>query len=145
MTSKPRCVFDTNSLISALLVSTSVSRKAFDKALNAYQVLISDETVAEFDDVAGREKFEPYITAEEREGFEERLHREARFVEVTERLEACRDPDDDKFLELAIAGGADILISGDNDLLVLDPFQGVRIVSPRSFVEEFPPLEETAL
>lgn len=54
MTSKPRCVFDTNSLISALLVSTSVSRKAFDKALNAYQILISDETVAEFDDVAGR-------------------------------------------------------------------------------------------
>lgn len=145
MTSKPVCVFDTNSLISALLVSTSVSRKAFDKAVDAYQIVISDETVAEFDEVAGREKFEPYITTEEREGFEELLHREAQFIEVTETLKVCRDPDDEKFLALAIAGEAEVLISGDSDLLVLDPFQGVRIVSPGSFVEEFPPLEENAL
>jgi len=145
MKSRSPCVFDTNSLISALLVSTSVSRRAFDKALDYYQILISDETIAEFDDVAGRGKFERYLKAGEREGFEELLHREARFVEVTETVEACRDPDDDKFLELALAGDGEVIISGDKDLLVLDPFQGIRIVRPRSFVEEFPPLEEEAL
>jgi len=106
MKSRPPCVFDTNSLISALLISTSVSRRAFDKALDHYQLLISDEAVAEFDDVAGREKFETYLKEGERESFEELLHREAQFVEVTETVEASRDPDDDKFLELAIAGEA---------------------------------------
>ena len=63
-------MFDTNSLISALLISTSISRHAFDKALDYYQILVSDETVAEFDDVTGREKFETYVKAGEREAFE---------------------------------------------------------------------------
>lgn len=142
MRNRPSCVFDTNSLISALLINTSISRRAFDKALDHYRLLISDETVAEFDDVAGREKFETYLEAGEREAFEELLHREAQFVEVTETVEASRDPDDDKFLELAVAGEAEVIVSGDQDLLVLDPFQGVRIVRPRTFVEEFPPIEE---
>ncbi|WP_084696270.1 putative toxin-antitoxin system toxin component, PIN family [Salisaeta longa] len=59
-------------------------------------------------------------------------------------MEASRDPDDDKFLELALAGGAEVIISGDNNLLVLDPFRGVRIARPRAFVEAFPPLENEA-
>ena len=145
MRSRPPCVFDTNSLISALLIRTSVSRRAFDKALDYYQVLISKETVAEFDDVASREKFGKYLREGEREGFEELLHREARFVEVTEAVKASRDPDDDKFLALAIAGAAEVIVSGDKDLLVLDPFWGVRIVRPRAFVEEFPPLGQGML
>jgi len=139
---RPPCVFDTNSLISALLISTSISRHAFDKALDHYQILVSDETVAEFDDVAGREKFETYVKAGEREAFEELLHREAMFVEVEQTVEASRDPDDNKFLALALDGKAEVIVSGDQDLLVLDPFRRVRIVKPRVFVEEFPPVEE---
>lgn len=142
MRNRPSCVFDTNSLISALLINTSISRRSFDKALDHYRLLISDETVAEFDDVAGRKKFETYLEEGEREAFEEPLHREAQFVEGTETVEVNRDPDDDKFLELAVAGEAEVIVSGDQDLLVLDPFQGVRIVRPRTFVEEFPPMEE---
>lgn len=57
MRNRSSCVFDTNSLISALLIKTSISRKAFDKALDHYRILISDETIAEFDDVAGRANF----------------------------------------------------------------------------------------
>lgn len=143
MRNNPSCVFDTNSLISALLIKSSISRQAFDKALDHFRILISDETAAEFDDVVGREKFETYLKAGEREGFEELLHREAQFVDVTETVEASRDPDDDKFLELALAGTADVIITGDRDLLVLDPFQGVRIVTPKTFVEEFPPAKDT--
>lgn len=130
MSSKPPCVFDTNSLISALLLKTSVSRKAFNKALDHYQLLISDEAVAAFDDVAGREKFKDYLEEGEREVFEELLHRSAKLIAVTETIEASRDPDDDKFLEFAIAGGAGVIVSGDKDLLVLDPFRDVRIVRP---------------
>ena len=135
-----RCVFDTNSLISALLIRSSVSRAAFDKALDHYLILISDETATEFENVAGREKFEVYLRPNEREQFEDMLLREATYVEPTETIQACRDPDDNKFLELAVAGNADIIISGDTDLLELDPFRGIRIVTPRTFVDTFPPL-----
>lgn len=142
MTNKPSCVFDTNSLISALLIRNSVSRRAFNKALDHYQIIISEETVTEFDDVASREKFEPYLKVGEREGFVELLHRESRFVEVTESVKGSQDPDDDKFLELALEGNAEVIISGDEDLLALDPFRGVRVVALRTFVEEFPPAKE---
>jgi putative PIN family toxin of toxin-antitoxin system len=139
MTSRSACVFDTNSLISALLVRTSTPREAFDKALDHYQILVSEETMEEFDDVAGREKFASYLEEGERERFEELLYREATYVSVDVTVTESRDPDDDKFLELAVAGEATVIVSGDSDLLTLDPFRDIRIVSPRAFVEEFPP------
>jgi uncharacterized protein len=52
-------------------------------------------------------------------------------VEVT----ACRDPKDNKFLSLAISGGATHIVTGDSDLLALDLFQGIRVTSPRTFLE----------
>lgn len=137
--SEAACVFDTNALISALLIRDSISRTAFDKALDHYQLLVSEVTSEEFDEVAGREKFEPYLREQEREQFIELLYREAVFVSVEETVRASRDPDDDKFLALAVAGDASVLVSGDDDLLSLDPFRGIRIVPPRAFVEEFPP------
>jgi putative PIN family toxin of toxin-antitoxin system len=139
MTSRTACVFDTNSLISALLVRTSITREAFDKALDHYQILVSEATMEEFDDVAGREKFTSYLEEGERERFEELLYREATYVSVDVTITESRDPDDDKFLELAVAGEANIIVSGDSDLLTLDPFRDIRIVSPGTFVEEFPP------
>lgn len=48
---------------------------------------------------------------------------------------ACRDPRDDKFLEAAVAGQADAIVSGDEDLLALDPFEGIPIVSPAVFLQ----------
>jgi predicted nucleic acid-binding protein len=57
-------------------------------------------------------------------------------VSVPGGLRACRDPDDDKFLELAVHGHADVIVSGDMDLLAPDPFRGVRIVDPATFHRE---------
>jgi predicted nucleic acid-binding protein len=54
-------------------------------------------------------------------------------VEVTERLAECRDPKDDKFLELAVNGKATCIVSGDDDLLVLNAFRGVAILTPQEF------------
>ena len=58
-------------------------------------------------------------------------------VIVTENIEACRDPKDDKFLELAVSGNADYIITGDDDLLELNPFQNVKIITSREFLEFF--------
>lgn len=139
MTSRPACVFDTNSLISALLIRTSISRTAFDKALDHYRILVSAATTEEFDDVASREKFTSYLEEEEKERFEELLYREATYVSVHDTVTESPDPDDDKFLELALSGNASVIVSGDDDLLCLDPFRDIRIVPPRAFVEDFPP------
>jgi uncharacterized protein len=54
-------------------------------------------------------------------------------VAITERITACRDPDDDKFLELAVSGRADVIVSGDGDLLALDTFRGIPIVTAAAF------------
>ncbi len=58
----------------------------------------------------------------------------AEAVTTVEVVTACRDPTDDKFLELAINGRADVVITGDRDLLVLHPFRGIPIVSPATFI-----------
>nr|WP_294518875.1 putative toxin-antitoxin system toxin component, PIN family [uncultured Rhodopila sp.] len=48
---------------------------------------------------------------------------------------ACRDPTDDKFLELAVNGRTDLILTGDADLLVLNPFRGIPILAPAIFVQ----------
>ena len=96
---------------------------------------MSADVILELDDVLGREKFERYVTREERERFLRSLLREARLIEIREKIQACRDPKDDKFLELAINGEADCIVSGDDDLLMLDPFRGIEILTPSSFLD----------
>lgn len=56
------------------------------------------------------------------------------FVYPDVRITACRDPKDDKFLEVAVAGKADVIVSGDNDLLVLAPYDSIPILAPNHFL-----------
>jgi putative PIN family toxin of toxin-antitoxin system len=55
-------------------------------------------------------------------------------VDPQEQISACRDPKDDKFLEVAVSGKADVIVSGDEDLLVLHPFAGIPILPPAAFL-----------
>jgi uncharacterized protein len=135
MTNKPGFVFDTNILISALLFKDSIPRKAFDRALEKGKILISLDAVVELNEVLGREKFNKYVSEEERVEFLIALLQEAIFIEVVEVVTGSRDPHDDKFLELAVNGNAELIVSGDRDLLSLHPFQGIAIVTPRDFLE----------
>ena len=59
------------------------------------------------------------------------LTRETEWVDVNEQITACRDPKDNKFLELAVSGRATHIITGDTDLLALHPFRGIQIVPPQ--------------
>ena len=133
---KPRFVFDTNAIISAVLLKRSVSRQAFDKAIDQGELLVSAETIDELNRVLGRPDFAKYVTADERLAFLTVLLREARLVEVAEAVRECRDPRDNKFLELAVSGKAVWIVTGDQDLLVLHPFRGIWIVTPRGFLDE---------
>jgi len=75
------------------------------------------------------------VSVNVRAEFIARLAETSEQVTVIEKVVACRDPKDDQFLEVAINGKADLLITGDQDLLVLCPFRGVEIVSPAKFLD----------
>jgi len=69
-----------------------------------------------------------------RDGLPKMLAR-AELVTIKKRIIACRDPKDDKFLELAVNGHADLIVSGDADLLAFNPFREIPIVTPATFVQ----------
>jgi putative PIN family toxin of toxin-antitoxin system len=133
--SSPRCVFDTNVLVSALLFDQSTPAQAFFAALHAGEILVSADVIVELNDVLSRDKFARYVSEEQRARFLRSLLHEARLVEIQEEVSACRDPKDDKFLELAVNGEADCIVSGDDDLLSLDPFRDIQILAPDKFLD----------
>lgn len=130
---RPRLVFDTNVLISGLLTDNSVPQKIFDYAQTKAILLISEETFQELAEVLTQSKFDRYITLEKRAKFLNLLNLKAEMIEIKTKINLCRDPKDNKFLELAVNGKANYLISGDQDLLILNPFQKISILSPQAF------------
>ena len=135
MSSLVRCVFDTNVIISALLFENSKPAQAFQYALANGEVLLSLDLLEELNEVLGRKKFNRYVTNEEREEFLETLIERAVLIEIVENIQECRDPKDDKVLELALNGEAQYIITGDRDLLVLNPFRNVRVITVEDFLK----------
>jgi hypothetical protein len=129
-----RFVFDTNVLVSALLLPDSKPRQALDRALQNGKLLLSFAVLAELYEVLNRKKFRRYVDEEDVRTFVAVLTREAEWVDVNVRITACRDSKDDKFLELAVSGRGTHIVTGDSDLLALNPFQGIRIVPPQEFL-----------
>lgn len=128
-------VLDTNTLVSASLNEKSVSRQAFNQAAQKGKVLASGKTLEELKEVLFREKFEKFIPIEERRVFHSDYLELAVVLDVKMELHDCRDPKDNKFLELAVAGNADVIVTGDKDLLVLHPYRGVLIMNSSAFLE----------
>lgn len=136
MRAKGVFVFDTNVLVDALFFPSSFGRRAFDLARRGGTLASSNATFAELAEVIYRPKFDRYITDAEREAFLRAFAGASEFFEPKEKLNLCRDPKDDKFLELALAAGADNLVTCDHDLLALDPFKGVHILQPQVMIEQ---------
>jgi putative PIN family toxin of toxin-antitoxin system len=137
MMSKFFFVIDTNCFISANLVKNSVSAHAFDKALLMGTMALSDVVLNEYAEVLYREKLDKYLTESKRQNALKQVKRNAIFFTPVETVKDCRDPKDNKFLELALACKASCVISGDADLLVLHPFRNIPILKPADFLKEF--------
>lgn len=135
MSNQVRYVFDTNVIISALLFENGKPAQAFQYALANGEVLLSLDLLEELNEVLGREKFNRYVTNEEREEFLEALVERTVLIEIVENVQECRDPKDDKVLELALNGEAQYIISGDKDLLVLHPFRNVTVITVEEFLK----------
>jgi putative PIN family toxin of toxin-antitoxin system len=130
-----RCVFDTNVLVSALLLPDSKPRHALDTVLRTGSLLLSFAALAELYEVLSRKRFRRYVAEEDVRSFLAALTRETQWVDVDVQITACRDPKDDKFLELAVSGHATHIVTGDSDLLALNPFQGIEILAPHRFLQ----------
>ncbi len=96
-------------------------------AVREGKILLSFAVLAELYEVLSRKRFRRYVDEEDIRSFVAALTREAQWVDVEAEIRACRDPKDDKFLELAVSGRATHLVTGDSDLLALSPFQCVEI------------------
>ncbi|MFZ0771717.1 MAG: putative toxin-antitoxin system toxin component, PIN family [Candidatus Sulfotelmatobacter sp.] len=133
MRTRQRVVVDTNVLVSRLLAAESIPGLAVREARRRGRLLVSDATMYELAEVLSREKFDRYVSLEQRKQFLRQLGRIAELVPIIQVIRECRDPKDDKFLEVALNGRADVIITGDVDLLALHPWRGIAIVSPRNY------------
>ncbi len=134
MKNELRVVVDTNTYISAMLFPGSTPSRAIDSVDRAGTMLVSPELIQELKEVARRPKFDKYVAKLKRLKFVANVVQRAELFEPTEIINECRDPKDNKFLELAVSGNASHIITGDADLLVMNPFRGFSIVSPQEFL-----------
>lgn len=88
----------------------------------------------ELAEVLARPKFDPYVTIAERQEFLRVLGRIAEMVPIVYTVHACRDPRDDKFLDLAVNGEADLILTGDQDLLILQTFRDIPVITPAQYL-----------
>jgi putative PIN family toxin of toxin-antitoxin system len=129
-----RLVVDTNVFVSAVLKVNSQPFLVVRWIDQHGGLLKSSKTERQLIDVLAR----PHIAAVTIPSFRAdllKLIARAELVAISERIAACRDPTDDKFLELAVNGHADMIVTGDADLLALNPFRGIPIITPAAFVQ----------
>ena len=128
-----RIVVDTNVLISAVFKDDTPPFHVVEWIERHGDLLQSIDTELEILEVLGR----PHIAAMTIPLFAAGLRRilgRSQPIAIAERIAACRDPKDDKFLELAVNGRADVVVTGDADLLSLSPFRGIPIETSAAFL-----------
>lgn len=133
-----KVVLDTNVIVSRYLSSLGPPAQILERLRRGlFELLVSAPLLAEYEEVLGYERLQRRhgMDAEQINQVVGRIRRSATFVVPTETLAAVEeDPDDNKFLECGVAGGAEIIVSGDDHLLTLRTFRGIHILSPAAFL-----------
>ncbi|MCF8358101.1 MAG: putative toxin-antitoxin system toxin component, PIN family [Prolixibacteraceae bacterium] len=133
-----RVVIDNNVLISAALLKHSVPFKTFEKAVKTHVLLSSHRVLEEFLNTIFKPKFDRYFKDDlAKKGFVISFISTSTDINVKHHITLCRDPKDNMYLELALSGKAACIVTGDKDLLVLDPFRNIRIITPKEFLDQF--------
>ena len=127
-------VFDASTVVSAALKADSIPERALLHAQEVDVFALSAAVDAEITEVLNRPKFAHSIPLRRRNRFLRILREAAIWFEPAVPITDCRDPKDDKYLELALAADAETIVSSDDDLLILDPWRGVRILRPTEYL-----------
>lgn len=129
-------VIDASTFISAALKEDSLPERALLRAVDPPNRLILSQTVEnEYREVIFRRKFDRYVSIERRQRILDIVLVAAERIEPIEIVRECNDPKDDKYLALAAAGGADVIVSSDvRHLLSMHPWRGIPILSPADYL-----------
>ena len=136
-----RVVVDTNVWLSAALSPAGAPSQVVRRVLTSGIAVFSDATFAELEARIWQPKFDRYLSMAARQGILHDARAVGHWVDISEDIAAqrfSRDGDDDKFIHTALAASAHWLVTGDQDLLVIQADLGVRILTPAQ-----PLLEET--
>ena len=131
---KKKAVLDTNILISALGWKGNPNQ-VFDRIVKReVELVISDKQFNELSEALDYPKFQ--FTEEQKDRFESLILEIATFVKPLEKIDVIKnDPDDNMHLEAAVAGNVKYIVTGDPDLLDLNEFRGIKILTPKEFLE----------
>lgn len=129
-------VLDASTFVSAALKADSVPERALLRAVNEpNRILLSQEVEDEYREVIFRPKFDRYISLEHRQRILDLVVVAADRIEQPAAVRECRDPKDDKYLALALAGKAEVIVSSDvHHLLSMHPWRGISILSPADYL-----------
>jgi putative PIN family toxin of toxin-antitoxin system len=130
-------VLDVNALVSAFLFPESSPGRVLDFVLERHKLLMSLAVAAELAEVLTRPKFDRYLSQQRREELLIGTISASEFIEPAIAIATCRDATENRILELSIAGRAEAVVTGDQDLLVLHPFQGIPILTPHEFLSQY--------
>jgi hypothetical protein len=132
-----RLILDTNILISAFVFKSETANIVVRHAAKKHTLLFSESTFKELKSTLLKPKFAEIAELSTIRNFIINLIKIGEFIDPKIKIAECRDPRDNKFLELAVAGNASCIVTGDKDLLVLNPFRGIKIISPGEFLIQF--------
>jgi uncharacterized protein len=130
-----RIVLDSNVYVSRLLQEQSISGRAVERAWTEAITLVSVAILEVLREVLMQRKFARYISREQIDPYIAQVWTLGLQISDYPPICACRDPKDDEFLEAAVHGRADAIVTGDADLLDLHPFRGIAILAPRDYLD----------
>ncbi len=133
-----RVVVDTGVLVSGLILRNGITGEVLNALRdNRFNLIYSTPIVMEIIDVLSRPLFRDkyHIQPDDMASLINLIRMRGELVVIVQKVEICRAPKDDKFLEAALAGKADAIVSRENDLIVLQPFEGIPILHPREFMD----------
>jgi putative PIN family toxin of toxin-antitoxin system len=134
MSRPQRVVLDNNIVISRMLYPHGTAATVFDLVFASCLMLMSAVIFEELEEVIQRAKFDRYLDLEDRREFIKRYAAATRSVTVDEAVSDCRDIQDNHVLALALVGRADVIVTGDADLVCLHPWREISILTPTGFL-----------
>jgi len=129
-------VLDASTLVSAALKPDSVPEQVLLRLMGTPdRLILSREVEDEYRDVLCRPKFDRYVSLARRERILDIVVVAAERIDPVQSVRECRDPKDDKYLALAAAGHADVIVSSDvHHLLAMHPWRGVSVLRPADYL-----------
>jgi putative PIN family toxin of toxin-antitoxin system len=127
-------VFDASTIVGAALKPDSIPRRALLAARKSATIALSEAVYDEIREVLGRAKFRAALSPRRQADILAMLDEDAIWVEPVTTITDCIDPKDDKYLELALAAGASVIVSSDKHLLNMHPWRGVAIRRPAGYL-----------